>query len=416
MSTKKTSIHSIIIFILTTLFLFYKYTIEVSPSVMGNELASYYDLSATGIGNLAASYFYAYLIMQIPGGILLDKYGTKKVLTVSIVITATGSLISCYAPSVAIAWLGRFITGLGAATAITGCFKTITQWFPPNRFALMIGLTLMLGMLGSVNGQAPLAHVINQLHWQKTIYYIAIIGYILTIAFIILAKNKGPFSENTSEKTASIFDGLSYILTKKQPWLLSIYSGLAFAPLAVFGGLWGIPFLEASDHYTKLISAQAISMVFIGFALGSPILGWLSDQIKQRKPIMSAGTIIAFLISLVIVYIPNLPQIPSEILLFIFGFSLSAFLLCFTMLREITPLIFVATAIGFMNSFDAAISAITDPAIGSILDQTTQHTHSNALTFSIHSFQLGMSVLVIYLGLAIITLPFIKETYKDEIA
>ena len=381
---------------------------------MSDELSEFFNLNGTQIGNLAASYFYAYLIMQVPAGILLDEFGPRKVLSVCLFAAALGTLILSLSTHYWLAFSGRFLTGLGAAAAVIGSMKVITQWFPKRQFALMAGLIMTMGMLGAVNGQAPLAFIVQHIHWQRTLFYIALIGFILCFLFMVFSKNQGPYSIPAPIKQHSPFTGLLYSLSKSQPWLLSIYSGLTCAPLSVFGGLWGVPFLEVSNHFSKLAAAQAISMIFIGFAVGCPLLGGLSDYIGKRLIIVKIGTICALILACLVVYIPHLSLPMTDSMLFAFGFSLSVFLLSFTMIQDITPMIFVATALGFMNSFDAALGAISDPAIGFMLDHFNHSTANISHHFSLHSYHIGMTLLIIYLAAAVLILPFIKETISSK--
>ena len=150
-------IHAWVIWLLSAFFMFYKYALEVSPSVMTNILMSAYHIDGAQLGSLAASYFYAYLIMQIPAGLLLDRYGPRKITTLAIILCALGIFLFARSETLLIASIGRFITGIGAAFAAVNCLKLIANWFPSRQFAFMSGLMMSVGMLGAVGGQAPLS-------------------------------------------------------------------------------------------------------------------------------------------------------------------------------------------------------------------------------------------------------------------
>jgi MFS family permease len=176
-------IHAWFIWLLSALFMFYKYTLEVSPSVMTSTLMSTFNISGTALGNLAACYFYAYLLLQIPAGVLLDKIGPRKVTSLAIALCALGSLIFANADSLWVAGIGRFITGAGAAFAAVNCLKLIANWFPMKQFAFMAGLMMTVAMLGAVGGQAPLAAFIDAMDWRHALEIIGIAGLVLAGIF-----------------------------------------------------------------------------------------------------------------------------------------------------------------------------------------------------------------------------------------
>jgi sugar phosphate permease len=406
-----------IIWILGASFYFYKYLLEVSPSVMGGELMKAFSIDGAQLGNLTAFYFYAYLIMQIPMGILLDRYGPRRVTTLSILLCAVGALILAESRHLSIAELGRFITGIGAAVAAISCMKLTTLWFPPQRFALMIGLMMTAGMLGAVSGQAPLSIMMDAFGWQNTLVLIATMGFFLTAIFWIIVRDSGTHASIQHEVTTKVplWAGLFEILKKRQTWLLSLYSGFTFAPVAVFGGLWGVPYLQTAHDFTRTVAAEAVSLIFIGFAIGSPLFGWFSDYFGRRLPIMAWGTLGSFITITITLYWPDISAPVASILLFIFGFCVSSFLLCFSMIREINRLVVAATALGFMNAFDSLLGAVSDPFIGYLLDLGWDGTFSKGVRiFSLQDYHYAMCVIPIYLVIALALLPFIKETYCKQ--
>ena len=207
-------------------------------------------------------------------------------------------------------------------------------------------------------------------------------------------------------------DSLKKVLKNRQGWWLSVYSGFAFAPVLIFGGLWGVAFTSEAFNLTQNLSAQAVSLIFIGFAVGAPTFGWFSDWIGRRKIVMFWGTLIGLLSITVVIYAPGLTQSSLMILLFLFGFSISTFLLCFTMIREISLPILAATAIGFMNAFDALFGAFSDPLTGLFLDLSWDgKIVDGARIFSIEAYQTAFLTLPIYLAIALLSLVKIKETH-----
>lgn len=406
-----------IIWALTASFFFYKYLLQVSPSVMSSQLMSAYSLTGTGLGHLAACFFYAYFLMQIPVGLILDKWSPRIVISIAVFFCALSTLIFSYTHILAVAQLSRFIMGLTASFAAVSCFKLITIWFSPKRFALVSGLSMAVAMLGAIGGEAPLSYLVTHAGWRQALQMIAIPGFILSfLIFTVIKDKKTPQSEiiKCTDGKMTFLTKFILILKNKQTWLLSLYSGLAFAPLSVFGGLWGVSFIKEAYHLNAVDSACMVSLTFIGFALGCPLSGWLSDCIKQRKSIIFAGTIVALISISIILYLP-MSSFFLSLFLCLFGVGASCFFLCFSMVKELHSLAFTATVLGFMNTFDSICEAITEPLIGKILDLNWSGSYEHgARYFSVHDYHYGLLALPIYLLVSVFILFFIKETYDYQ--
>lgn len=402
-----------LVWILAASFFFYKYVIQVSPSVISSQLMSAYSLTGAGLGNLAACFFYAYLLMQIPVGIILDRWSPRLITGAAVFICASGTVLFANADSIAMAEFSRFIIGLSAAFAAVACFKLTTIWFPPKRFALVAGLSMTAAMLGAVTGQAPLSMLVAKFDWREALNIIAIPGFCLALLIWLIVRNKKTaLTDSHTNNRIKLFSQLISILKDKQTWVLSFYSGLAFAPISVFGGLWGVSFIQQAYSLDAISAAGAVSLIFIGFAIGCPLAGWWSDRVERRKPTMFIGTSLALISIICVLYPPVTTKLFLELMLFLFGLGASCFFLCFSIIREIHPLVFAATVLGFMNTFDSICEAVTEPFIGKLLDfGWTGQLQDGARVFSLHDYHLGLSILPIYLALAFLLLFFINETY-----
>lgn len=419
--TKKWSaIYPWLVWLLGASFFFYKYLVQVSPSVMTNDLMQAFQINGAGLGNLSACYFYAYLIMQIPVGILLDKFSPRYLTAFAILICGVSTFIFANATSLGLACLARAAMGLGAAFAAVSCFKSATLWFSPQRFALISGMCMTAAMLGAVFGQAPLSFLVHDFGWRTALEIVGAVGILLSLLYFAIVRDKSIASNSSAPfekggKHLASFQPLKnlwLILKNKQAWLLSWYSGLAFAPVSVFGGLWGVPFLQQTHHLSAPIAAYAVSWIFIGFAVGAPLLGWMSDFIGRRKPIMIFGTLLALFSLLIVLYYPHQDIKQLIVLLFCFGLGASGFFTCFAMIREVFPILLAATVLGFMNTFDSICEALSEPLVGWVLDLNwsgaiVQGVHQ----FSIHSYQIALSLMPVYLAVSLLLLIFIEETY-----
>jgi sugar phosphate permease len=281
----------------------------------------------------------------------------------------------------------------------------------------MAGLMMTVAMLGAVGGQAPLSLFIHSVNWRTAMEVIALIGLGLAFLFWIVVRDKE--SEQKKEKSISgsngLWESLRSVLQNRQSWWLSIYSGFAFAPVMVFGGLWGVSFTQDAFNLSHTVAAQAVSLIFIGFAVGAPVFGWFSDLVGKRRAVMFWGTLLSLVTISAVIYAPSFSHLFLNILLFLFGFSISSFLLCFTMIQELHAVALAATAIGFMNAFDAFFGAFSDPLAGKILDMHWSGAMvDGARVFSLSDYQMAFIVIPIYLVIALISLKWIKETHPKK--
>ncbi len=402
-----------IVWTIAASFFFYKYLIQVSPSVMTGDLMEAFQVNGAGLGNLSAFYFYAYLIMQIPVGIMLDRYSPRLLTTAAIFLCSISTFVFSQTDTLWIACASRAMMGAGAAFAAVSCFKLAVVWFPPKRFALVSGMFMTAAMLGAVGGQMPLSLLVRNVGWREALEIISLMGVFLGIIYYAVLRDK-PENPAHKPKTNEKISALLWpIIRNKQTWLLSLYSGLAFAPVSVFGGLWGVPFLESAYELSGTDAAMAISCIFIGFALGAPFWGWLSDFMGRRKPILFFGTFSALCCLLLVIYNPNQTLFTLVVLLFFFGFGASGFFTSFAMIRELFSIVLAATVMGIMNTFDSVCEALFEPVVGALLDWTWNgELTSNGLhQFSIQGYHLSLSILPVSLILALLTLLFIEETH-----
>ncbi len=403
-----------IVWLVAAGFFFYKYLVQVSPSVMTQDLMQAFKVHAAGLGNLSAFYFYAYLCMQIPVGMLLDKYSPRLLTTTAILVCSVSTLIFSQTETVVWACVSRALMGAGAAFAAVSCFKMAATWFLPKQFALVSGLFMTAAMLGAVGGQMPLSLLVQHVGWRQALEVVGVMGVLLAAIYWLTVRDKPAPVVETSHHIAHlpVFQSLKYILKNSQAWLLSFYSGFAFAPVSVFGGLWGVPFLETAYQLTKTQAALATSSIFIGFAIGAPFLGWLSDHMGLRKPILFASTSLALVCLTVVLYLTSLPMTVIMILLAAFGFGASGFFTCFAMIRELFSMTLVATVLGIMNTFDSICEALFEPLVGALLDKTWMGVSVNGIHhFSLFGYHIALSLLPLSLLMALLTLLFVKETH-----
>jgi MFS family permease len=401
--------YTYLIISLCALFLFYKYILQIYPSVITQQLMSEFDLNGAGLGNLAATFYYSFMATQLFVGYMLDKYSARWVTTGAILCCAIGVVWFSESHTILNAGLARALMGVGVAFATVSYLKLASVWFPPRQYAFIGGLLASSAMAGAVAGAAPLSWLINIFGWRECLFMVGIAGFVLTLLFALTVRDApATLKSKASEHNVSWKDVLQ-VLKNKQNWLLTLYGGLAFSPVAVFGGLWGNPFIQQAYHLDKTQSASIVSLVFIGLGIGSPLLGMLSNRIGDRKNLMLYCTLISCVAISLVLYAHPMPVWLMATLLFIFGFGLGAFMLAFTIGKELNSLHLTATVIAMINASDAVLDGITEPAIGKLLDLGWDGTIINGVHyFSMHSYHWALLVLPVYLFIASALMLWIK--------
>lgn len=396
------------------LFLFYKYVLQVSPSVITTELMRRFHLDGAGLGNLAATFFYTYLIVQLFVGPLMDRFGARFLTGCAIMFCALGTIWFSHATTLFQAILARSLIGAGAAFATVSYLKIAAIWFKPKQFALVSGLLASAAMIGSMCGQLPFALMVVHFGWRSSLFYCGLFGVLLAILFYIVVRDRNQLPSSTVTKNHNLnFKDIMAVLKFKPNWYLMLYSGLAFSPLAVFAGLWGDAFLQTAYHITKPDAALLTSMSFFGLAVGAPLLGYVSDRLSNRFGVMMFGVILSLLALCVAIYSPYTSHVIEGTALFLFGFGTGGFMLVFSVGKDINALAMTATVVAFVNTGDALIGTFTEPLLGKMLDIFGHGKMLHGVRyFNVHDYHLSLLLLPIYLVSAICCLLAVKKVIQ----
>ncbi len=404
-------------------FYFYEYFIQVAPNVMVPELMQSFQIDAEELSRFTLFYFLAYASMQIPAGILLDKFGVRRLMTIAILFCAVGTFLFATTHLFWMAQLSRAITGLGSAFALLGTAVIISHYFPQRRFATLTGLLLTVGMSGAICGEGPLAFLVSHFNWQQALYLLAFLGIIWSLlAFLVLRDGPQHMHLGYESPNPPTFQQLGQntlsIITRPKTWITAIYGCFMFAPTITLGALWGVSFLvSAYPGIEKTQAAELISLLFIGWAIGCPLFGYLSDWLQLRKPPLYISTLGTLIASLLILYCP-LPFWLCGVFLFLFGFFSSGFVVAFSICRELHEFRFSGTALGFMNMMNTLGGAFIPLFAGIILDYCakTNNAHVSSLqNYTLTDFKIALSPIPVCILISALLLPFIPETNAKNV-
>lgn len=389
-------------------FFFYAWVLRVAPSVMVEELMRDFAVGAGVLGHLSAAYFYGYAGMQIPVGLLLDRFGPRRLMTVAALVCAGGCVLFAIATSLTMATTGRFLIGASAAFSLVGSMAVAGQWFPANQFAILSGLSMAMGMAGGVFGQAPLRLAVEASDWRTTTTMLAAGGVVLGLAAWATVRDRW----RGSGGVGNALSGLGAVLRHRQTWLIALTGLGTSAPLLGFAGLWGVPFLETAYGHSRTSAAGLTSVVFIGWGLGAPLTGWLSDRIGRRRLPLIAGLALETVALAALIYVPGLSTPMLAVLCFLVGFCGSAQIVSFALVRENHPPTLSGTAIGFLNGMVTGAGALFQPLVGVLLDLAwTGETALGARVYDADAYRVAFASLVACCVVGFLCLLAVRETY-----
>jgi sugar phosphate permease len=426
MKEKKYVIAGWLICALGAVYYSYEYFLRISPSVMENALRDHFNLSATGFGFLSAFYYYAYVPLQLPVGVLLDRYGPRILITLACLICVIGVFIFSGTTVFWVAATGRFLVGFGSAFAFVGVLKLATIWLPEDKLAMVSGLASALGTIGAMIGDNLLGSLVVKVGWRETVNLTAYfgIGLIFVLWFGLRDRKDNKRQSGTVDTFKKSMIDLGIIARNKQIWINGMFGCLVYLPTTVFAELWGIPYLRHAHGLSVESADFANSLLFLGFTIGAPLMGFISDKLKRRKLPMFFGATGAGIIMITILYFPGLTAGHINILMFFLGLLYSAQCIVFAVGRELSPNEAAGTAMAMTNMIVMLGAMFLQPLVGHLLDLSLS-THLANLPlqdigvdklqqlYTAKDYQFALSVIPIGIIIAAILTFFLKETYAN---
>jgi MFS family permease len=400
------------------LFFFYEFIQMNMLNAISAQIMAAFHLNATGLGDLSAYYFYANLLFLLPAGIILDRFSTRKVILISLFICVLGTFLLAFATHLYTAKLARFLSGIGSAFVFLSCIRLASRWFPSYRMALVSGLIVTMAMLGGMVAQSPMSYLADVVGWRDAVIIDATFGAFIFAIIWYVVKDYPPGQEylqrqeNQQLRTLGFWRSMSHSYLNIQNWACGIYTGLMNLPIALLGALWGKLYLTEIYHFSANDSAFIVSMIFFGTIIGSPLAGWVSDRLQQRRLPMFLGSIIALLLVYVMVYWPSHSVYGLALCFFLLGLITSTQVISYPTVAENNSASLTATSVSVVSFSTISGYAIFQPFFGWIMDLNWQGlTQHGQPIYSAASFHLALLTLPISFILAFILVFFIDETY-----
>lgn len=382
-------------------FYFIQYTMRSAPGIMLPEITQTLGIDRGEATSIIGLYFYSYALAALVSGVALDRIGPRYVIPVGILLLSLGAALfgAGYTASAAI---GRLLQGAGSGVAFTGAVFLATRGFSKTWLATAVGVTQCIGMLGGSIGQAAVAPMIHSvINWQQFWFFACGILMIMAVAMLaVTPKTEAP----ADIKSTSLLYPYKVVLTNPQSYLCGIVAGLLFMPTNIGDMIWGVQFLESGLNVPYEQAVNRVSMIPLGWVIGCPLLGYISDYFGRRKPVILFGAVLMLIAGAAIVYLPP-DSTPPYLMGLLFGIASGAAMIPYTVIKEINPDEVKGSATGTINFLVFGFTALMTPIVG---HQITKLAADGPLSLTV--FRQVDYIYVAGIILAIILTFFIKET------
>jgi MFS family permease len=390
--------------LITAVYYFYQYTLRSAPAVMMPQLSEAFGLSAMGVASLAGLFYYGYSPFSLVAGAAMDRLGPRKVVPIGAAAVGIGALMFASGNSQA-ASAGRLLQGAGGVFALVGAAYIATTNFPASRAATLIGATQMFGMAGGSAGQFLVGPLIARgVPWTTFWIGMGIGGLAISVLLLLLLPPESKPVARRDDWLKQAAHAFGVVFRNPQSILCGMIAGLIFIPTTIFDMIWGVRYLQEARGFDYASAVLRSSMVPFGWIIGCPLVGFISDRLGRRKPVIVAGAVILFACLAWILYGPT-SVLPPYVLGLVAGAASGVAMLPYTVIKEANPPEMSGTATGVVNFLNFTFSALLTPVFGWILLRV-----AGSGQMQLEHYQTTFLPLLYGVALAIVLTFLLKET------
>lgn len=396
---------------------------RVAPAVLAADLMREFQTTGAALGTLAAMYFYIYAAMQIPAGVLADTLGVRLAGSVGALVAAAGSVVFALAGDIAAAGFGRFLVGFGVSVVFVGLMRANTEWWSERRYGFISGLTICLGNVGALLAAVPLAMLLTVASWRTIFVVIGMLSAVVAVATFVFVRDR---PEDLGFPSLAAIEGQSAHPSASQHWLSDLLQALRtrelwpgfFANFGLVGSslaftsLWGVPLLTDVHQLTRAEASLYTSVGIIVTAVGSLLIGSLSDRLGRRKPVLVIACFAAAAVWLAFLLAPWGPGWSGFLLFGLIGLCTSGFVVTYGAAKEIVAPRIAGVAIAIVNTGAFFGAAVVQPLFGALLDVSWDGTVVNGVRrYAATDYANGLLLcegLALMAGIAAL---YLRETY-----
>ncbi len=390
--------------LITALYYFHQYALRSAPAVMMPQLSQAFGLSAMGVASLVGLFYYGYSPFSLVAGAALDRFGARQVVPVGAAMVGAGALMFG-SGSAGVAGAGRLLQGAGGVFALIGAVYIATQYFPASRAATLIGATQMFGMAGGSAGQFVVGPMIaGGVPWRGFWIGMGLAGLAISALLYVLLPEPQQ-SPPRADWLKGAARALGTVFRNPQSILCGVIAGLLFIPTTIFDMIWGVQYMQEGHGLDYATAVMRSATVPLGWIIGCPLLGMISDRMGRRKPVIVAGAVVLFA-CLVFILHGRVGVLPAGLVGIVAGMASGAAMLPYTVIKEANPPGMGGTATGVVNFLNFTFSALLGPVFARMLRVATGAAGERGL----EHYQSAFQPLLYGVGLALLLTLLLKET------
>lgn len=385
-----------IIFI-ASLFYLYEFMQRVAPQTMMPQLMHHFNISEAGLGITAALFYWGYTPMQIPSGLLIDRYNIRYLVTIAILICTLGGYLFSITHYVWLADISRLLMGAGASFAYVGALLLAARWLRGRYFAMVVGLVQLLGSLGAIVGERPVAMLVKSDGWQHAMSILTILGLILAFLFFLIIRDqpRQPTSQdNHSSSVLNFSQIIKQVFSIRQNAWICLSGFCCWAPISIFAAFWGPAYLMSLYRIDIITATSMVSLVWVGIMIGGPVFGWLSAHYENRRYPLILASVMSIITTIIVLYTPKPNYLIMNIALFFFGFAASSMAVTFGLINDNNHPNTHGTAVALNNVAVLLGGLIFLPLVGFIINDSKSLFHVSQ-GISVNAYRLALSMILL---------------------
>jgi sugar phosphate permease len=363
-----------IIFAVLALMYILVYFYRVSLAVVAGDISRELKLTPQQLGSLSGILFYVYAVAQIPLGPMIDRLGSRLVISGSGILTAIGGILFSQADSLATAMAARVLIGIGTASVLMATFTVFSHWFSKQEFGRVSGFMVAVGNLGNLLATAPLALAVASVGWRSSFLAIGVVQILVTLLVFGMVRDKPsipalPAAAAPAAERTGMMAAWGEIFGSRDFWLLGAIAFAWYGNYLALQGLWGGPYLMEVLHLSRAETGRMLMFTSLGFIAGSTVTDSIARRVfrSYKKTLLAGQFVLALLMTGFLGWAELLPQPLLMALFFAIGLAVSSGVMIYPIIRAMFPVQIVGTALTSLNFFVLMGAATTQQAMGIII-------------------------------------------------